>query len=178
VLDKVHNYDAALGEFLRYFYGSPYADNTILVFTSDHATYPESAYRDVAGDDFKAYFVDRIPLLIRDPFHRLPDAFSAEGRTSLDLAPTVLHLAGLQTDANSFLGTSIFEPRNFPTGVAALGPKYFMTTPDEVFLQNEIPPAMQETFNCEMDVVRRFYQAERENRIFRPTGEVGASTGK
>ena len=170
VLDKLHNYDSALGRFLRYFYASPYADNTILVFTSDHSTYPEAPFRDVAGPDLKPYFVDRIPMLIMDPIHRLPSSFDAKGRNSLDLAPTVLQLAGLQTQANSFMGRSIFEPRNFPVGVAALGSTYFMTTPDGVFGQGEIPPSLRATFDCEVNVVRRFYQAERDNRIFQARG--------
>jgi phosphoglycerol transferase MdoB-like AlkP superfamily enzyme len=173
-LDKLHNYDAAFGEFLRYFLDSPYADNTLLVFTSDHSTYPEPPFREVAGPDLKPYFVDRIPLLVLDPRHVLPDRFDAQGRNSLDLAPTVLQLAGLQTDANSFLGRSLFEPRNFPTGVAAIASKYYMTTPAGVFAQGEIPAGERETFRCEIDVVRRFYEAERENRIFRGRHGAGA----
>jgi phosphoglycerol transferase MdoB-like AlkP superfamily enzyme len=167
-LDKLHNFDAAFGEFLRYFVASPYADNTVLVFTSDHATYPEPPYREVAGPDLKPYFVDRIPLLFLDPRHVLPERFDAQGRNSLDLAPTVLQLAGLQTRANSFLGRSLFEPRNFPTGVAAIASKYYMTTPEGVFAEGEIPAGERDTFRCELDVVRRFYAAERENRIFSP----------
>ena len=180
VLDKLHNYDSALGGFLDYFYSSPYADNTILVFTSDHATYPEAAFRDVAGADLKPYFVDRIPLLIRDPTHRLPATFDAQGRNSLDLAPTVLQLAGLQTRSNSFLGRSIFEPRNFPTGVAATASQYFMTTPGGVFGQTEIPQQWRATFECEINVVRRFYRAESANRIFEPmqAGVVETVAGK
>ncbi len=175
VLDKLHNYDAALGGFLRYFYASAYAQNTILVFTSDHATYPEMPFREVAGDGLKPYFVDRIPLLVRDPFHWLPASLDAKGRNSLDLAPTVLQLAGLQSPRNSFLGTSLFEPRNFPVGIAALGSKYFMTAPDGVFAQGEIPPASRVAFHCEINVVRRFYQAEQDNRIFQPGAVVAAA---
>lgn len=176
VLDKLHNFDSALGGFLRYFYRSPYADNTILVFTTDHSTYPEAPFREVAGADLRPYFVDRIPLLVRDPHHRLPPTFDAKGRNSLDLAPTVLQLAGLQTQANSFMGTSLFEPRNFPLGIAALGGKFYLTTPAGVFAEPEVPAELRETFTCEADVVRRFYSAERDNRIFRASvpREVGA----
>src|SRR5690606_39782458 len=53
VLDKLHNYDAAFGQFLDWFDRSPYARNTILVVTADHSTYPEPAYRKVAGSDFR-----------------------------------------------------------------------------------------------------------------------------
>lgn len=167
-LGKLHNYDAAFGEFLRYFEASPWAANTLLVFTSDHATYPEPSFREVAGDDLKPYFVDRIPLLVLDPFHRLPKTLDAHGRNSLDLAPTVLQLAGLQTRANSFVGRSLFEPRSFPTGIAAIASKYYLTSPDGVFAQGEIPGPLRATFACEVEVVRHYYQAERANRLFLP----------
>lgn len=167
-LDKLHNYDAALGQFLRYFLSSPYADNTILVFTSDHATYPEPPYREVAGPDLKPYFVDRIPLLVRDPVHELPKRLDADGRNSLALAPTVLQLAGVQARSTSFLGRSLFEPRNFPAGVAALGGNYYLTTPGGVFAQGEIPENLRGSFACEVEVVRRYYEMERANRLVRP----------
>jgi phosphoglycerol transferase MdoB-like AlkP superfamily enzyme len=168
VLDKFHNLDQVLGEFLRYFFASPHARDTLLVVTSDHATYPEPAYRDAAGAELKPYFVDRIPLLVHDPLHRLPATLDAQGRNSLDLAPTVLQLAGIQARGNAFLGTSLFEPRNFPVGVAALGAKYFMTTPAGVFGMDEIPPAQREVFRCATDVVRHFYAMEAANRIVPP----------
>lgn len=167
-LGKLHNYDAALGEFLRYFEASPWADNTLLVFTSDHATYPEPPFREVAGNDLKPYFVDRIPLLVLDPFHRLPKTLDAQGRNSLDLAPTVLQLAGMQTRANSFVGRSLFEPRSLPAGIGAIASRYYLTSPDGVFAQGEIPEPLRATFACEVDMVRRYYQAERDNRLFQP----------
>ena len=167
-LNKLHNYDAALGEFLNYFYASPFAENTILVFTADHAAYPDLMYRAVAGRDLKPYFFDRIPLLIRDPIHRLSGTFDARGRNSLDLAPTILHLLGVSDAQNSFLGRSLFEPRNFPLGIAAEGDTYFLTTPEGVFEQRDVPKSLKSQFDCEIRVIRRFYVAENENRLFRP----------
>ncbi len=170
VLDKVHNLDRALGGFLAYFESSPYARDTLLVLTSDHATYPEPPYREIAGDDLKPFFVDRIPLLVLDPGHALPATLDAEGRTSLDLAPTVLQLAGLQTRSNAFLGTSLFEPRRFDVGIAALGSRYFMTRQDGVYGKDEVPEGDRADFDCAVEVVRRFYESERENRIFSGPG--------
>lgn len=167
VLNKLHNYDHALGRFLDYFYRSGFARNTIVVFTSDHATYPETAYRKAAGKGLKPYFVDRIPLLVLDPTHRLPKAFDADGRDSLDLAPTVLQLLGIRRVQNSFLGHSLFEPRNFPQGLAALGPQFFLTMRDGVFSAGKIPSGLHDVFACERNVVRRYYQAERSNHLFR-----------
>lgn len=172
-LNKLHNYDAALGEFLDYFYASPFAENTILIFTSDHAAYPDLMYRAVAGKGLKPYFFDRIPLLIRDPIHRLSGTFDARGRNSLDLAPTILHLLGVNDAQNSFLGRSLFEPRSFPLGIAAEGDTYFLTTPEGVFEQRDVPPFLKSQFDCEIRVVRRFYAAEKENRLFLPLNKPG-----
>src|SRR5690606_39810801 len=58
--------------------------------------------------------------------HVLPETFDAQGRNSLDLAPTVLQLAGVQSRRNAFLGASLFEERRLPLGIAALGAKYFL----------------------------------------------------
>lgn len=178
VLNKFHNYDHAVGQFMRGFFSGPYADNTILVFTADHATYPDTEYRKVVSKDLKPYFIDRIPLLIHDPFHRLPAIYDAHGRTSLDLAPMLLQLLGVARTNNSFLGNSLFAPRSFPDGFAAQGPQFFLITRDGVFDAASVPDADSQTFACEADVVRKFYQAERENRISgNPMARPGASSG-
>lgn len=167
-LNKMHNYDAALGAFLDYFYTSPFASNTILIFTADHSAYPEPMFRAVAGKDLKPYFVDRIPLLIYDPVHQLSGTFDADGRNSLDLAPTVLQLLGQRNVPNSFLGHSLFEPRNFPLGIASLGASYFLTTKKGVFASDEIPAKLKSQFGCEVNVVRQYYGVEKTNHIFKP----------
>lgn len=171
-LNKIHNYDAALGEFLDYFYASPFAANTILIFTADHASYPDPMYREVAGEGLKPYFVDRIPLLVRDPVHRLPGRLDAHGRTSLALAPTVMQLLGIQDAPNSFLGRSLFERPGMPLGIAALGNEYFLTTPRGVFARSEVPTQLKAGFECEVGVVRQFYAAEKGNHLFAPSGQL------
>ena len=176
VLDKVHNFDRAFGEFLAYFEASGFADDTVLFVTSDHATYPGPLYREVAGEDLKPFFVDRIPLLVLDPFHDLPVTLDAGGRNSLDLTPTVLQLSGMQTRANAFLGTSLFEQRNLATGVSALASEYYMTSPEGVFAMGEVPGPSRPGFNCAVTVVRRFYESERRNRIF-PSSDTDADPG-
>ena len=174
-LNKLHNYDVALGEFLNYFYVSRFAKNTILIFTADHAAYPDLMYREVAHKDLKPYFFDRIPLMIYDPIHRLSGTFDARGRNSLDLTPTTLHLLGVSDAPNSFLGRSLFEPRNFLLGIAAEGDTYFLTTPEGVFEQRDVPKRLKSQFDCEIHVVRRFYAAENEDRLFLPLKRLGGS---
>lgn len=168
VLNKLHNYDAAVGAFLEYFDASPYAKNTIVVFTADHATYPDAPYREVVGKDLKPYFVDRIPLLIHDPTHHLPAVFDAQGRNSLDMAPTLLQLLGIRSVSNSFLGASLFEPRSLPLGITALGDGFFITTPAGVDAMPEVPPVLKAVAECEKGVVETYYKLEEKNRLFKP----------
>ena len=175
-LNKLHNYDADVGQFMDWFYQSPYAGNTIVIFTTDHATYPDKPYRAVVGADLKPYFVDKIPLLIMDPTHALPKTLNADGRNSLDLAPTVLHLLGIQRLPNSFLGQSLFEPRSFAVGIAALGSDFYITTRNAVYTLATAPASLQTTADCERDVVRSYYTLEQQNRIFLPP--AGWSMGR
>lgn len=169
VLNALHNYDHAIGLFLDYFMHSAYATNTIVVFTSDHANYPDADYRAAAGPGLQPYFVDRVPLLIDDPFHDLPAKFNADGRNSLALAPTVLQLLGIRDARNSFLGQSLFAPRGFKLGLTALGSQFYLTTDQGIFNSNNVPPALQPTFACEVHVAREYYEAEATNHITSPT---------
>lgn len=176
-LNKFHNYDAAIGKFLDYFLASPYAANTILIFTTDHATYPDREYREVAGKDLKPYFVDRIPLLIYDPTHKLPPTLDAQGRNSLDMAPTLLQLLGIQHVANSFLGNSLFEQRGFPVGITALGSDFYYSLPSGVSPLWATSPQLKSTVDCEKSVVEHYYQLEAKNRLFNDgTGQGNTTT--
>lgn len=165
-LNKLHNYDHAVGTFLDYFFASDYAKNTILVFTADHATYPDPAYRQVAGKNYQPYFVDQIPLLIYDPFHRLPPTYDANGRTSIDLAPTLLQLLGVQQADNSFLGTSLFEDNHQPIGFAAIGDDFYATDTHGVYPEGSIPTPYLKPFADDKTAVEKYYRLERANRIF------------
>lgn len=168
VLNRMHNYDHQLGQFLKYFFSSKYAKNTVLIFTSDHATYPEPHYvAAVQGEDYKPYFVDRIPLAIYDPAHRLPSSFDADGRTSLDFAPTLFHLLNIQNIPNSFLGGSIFEQiRTTPFGVAAIGGEYYLTDRTGVYNEFTVPPGYMDRFKNYKDYIRHYYSMEKDNRVY------------
>lgn len=167
-LNRLHNYDADLGKFLDWFYASPYAADTIIVFTTDHATYPDRPYRAVAGAGLKPYFVDKIPLLIMDPTHNLPHVLNAAGRNSLDLAPTVLQLLGIQREPNGFLGHSLFEPRALSLGITAIGSAFYITTQNDLYPLADAPDTLKGESDCERNVVQSYYAAEQRNRIFDP----------
>src|SRR3546814_110683 len=128
-------------------------DNTLLIFTSDHAHYPEPSYVQVArdertGDDgYDPYFVDRIPMFVRAPWLEMPARFDAHDRTSLGLAPTVLSLLGIDRARNSFVGQSIFRP--YQSGdpglrIAPLGPSVYAIHAGHVYAPGKIPARSEE----------------------------------
>lgn len=166
-LNRLHNYDHAVGAFLDAFLASDYAHDTIVVFTADHANYPEPSYREAVGENHAPYFVDQIPLLIYDPFHRLPATWDAHGRTSIDFAPTLLQLLGVRHADNSFLGTSLFEDNHRPIGIAAIGNEFYATDTLGVFPEGSVPAALRAPFAAGRAAVIRYYRLEQANRLFR-----------
>ena len=125
VLNNINNLDAAFGRFLDYLNSSPYAENTIVIFTADHCHYHDNEF--VAafdGPDYQKIFVDTIPLILHDPRHTLPSEYDAANASSIDFAPSLVHYLGLENTRNPFMGTSIFEITAEPQerlSVAALG---------------------------------------------------------
>lgn len=169
-LNKLHNLDHAIGQFLDYFLASPYAKNTVLVLTTDHATFPETPYRAVAGPHYQPFFVDTIPLVIYDPVHALPATFDAHGRTSIDFAPTLLHLLGVKYGDNAFMGRSLFDPPYRAAGLAAIGGEFFATDTTGVHPEGNIPAKDQEAFEQAKREAKAYYQLELQNRIAAPSG--------
>lgn len=109
ILNQFYNFDIQLGTFLNWLDGSPYAKDTILILTADHATFPSPQYK----DSFKSSantFVDRIPFMIygKDIPHQVIDA---KNFNSLSFAPTILHLMGIKKGFNFFIGCSLFSSR-------------------------------------------------------------------
>lgn len=111
MLNKFYNMDYQFGKFLDKFEKSPLFENTILIFSTDHATY--------ADEDFLLTFpdyerinphLDKIPLFI---YHKgvQTKAIDVRGRNSLDLAPTILDYIDI-SEGNFFLGRSLFAPQS------------------------------------------------------------------
>ncbi len=111
VLDTIHNYDDTFGQFWRYFQSSPYFDNTIVIFTADHSRFYDRDYRVLVErqSEYRPIFVDRMPLLIYHPSGKLAKSFDANYASSIDMAPTLLHLLGVPNRPNAMLGQSLFE---------------------------------------------------------------------
>ena len=71
--------------------------------------------------------------------HDLPYYIDVKSRTSIDLAPTILHFLGMKSVSNSFVGRSLFDSYfNGRKGFSALGDSFFMVDSDEVFSNGQI----------------------------------------
>lgn len=174
-LNTLHTADAAFGEFYKRFMASKYAGNTLLILTTDHAHYPEPPYVRVAGHPYQPYFVDRIPLLIQAPWLRLPRRFDAHGRTSLDLAPTILQILGIRRVSNSFLGHSLFGPRRAQSfSIAAIGQAIYAIQHGRVYAPGKVPAAIQGGYARCKALVETYYARESANAIFPSKGKLDA----
>ena len=111
VLDTFHNFDKLFGAFWEYFKSSKYYENTLVVLTSDHATYPGKEFKQLIRDsrNYPGLFIDEIPLLIYHPEIKNRVEIDANYSSSINLAPTLAHLLGVENQSNHFVGTSLFD---------------------------------------------------------------------
>lgn len=109
-LNKFYNSDYYFGEFIKKFNNSSLSDNTMIVYTADHASYADSDYRAAFPNaDRESESLDEIPFFIYYEGCQTV-RFDAAGRTSLDMAPTVLDFLDISSN-NYFLGSSVFAER-------------------------------------------------------------------
>lgn len=124
LLDTFYNFDQAFGEFWTFFKNSKLRNNTIIVLTSDHATWPSTEYTRLAKDStaWSGKFSDEIPLLIYHPELQVSKKLNANNASSLDFTPSILHLMGATPEKSPFLGKSIFSKKNTPFTPIISGP--------------------------------------------------------
>lgn len=104
--NKFYNLDHWIGDFYSKFAKSREADETLIVFTADHATFPAAGYRSSFHSGQK-YFVNEIPLILCGGLAR-PRRLDASFRNSLALAPTICDILGVTKFRNAFLGRTLF----------------------------------------------------------------------
>lgn len=123
-LNKFHNYDAAFGEFFNVMKEEGVFDDTMLIFSADHATYPVPEYKKTFSSS-QEFFISRIPLFFYvDGIE--PCRYDVCGRNSLDLAPTILDLLDIEDAENWFLGTSLFrDDEQVYSHLCAMGSEFF-----------------------------------------------------
>jgi hypothetical protein len=109
VRNRCYNLDYQFGQFMKKYRKSDFADNTIVIFTTDHASYADNSYRGAfPGKRRKSRVCSRIPFFIYYPGIR-PQTIDVKGRNSLDMTPTVLDYLQVSAD-NYFLGCSLLSP--------------------------------------------------------------------
>ncbi len=106
VLNRFYNMDYEFGEFFDKILDSDLKENTIIIFTTDHATYVDKDLLDSGLKYVTAASLNRIPLFIwYDGIE--PEIIDVNGRNSLSFAPTVLDYLDITADAY-FMGDSLF----------------------------------------------------------------------
>lgn len=169
VLNRIHNLDYELGYFLRYFKRSHWASNTYLIITTDHATFPEPAYIEIVKQDKPYYFVDKIPLLIYDPYKGLPASIDANSRNSLDLAPTILNLLGVQKRRNSFLGHSLLDKYPYNVSMSAVGKVVkdrYIIVDGQIYPSEEVPKKYRKETQYFSEYIDLYRYYEKNNMLF------------
>jgi arylsulfatase A-like enzyme len=86
--------DDAVGDMLQVLESSGLADNTIVVFTSDHGDFMGDHGMILKGGPHYQSLL-RVPMIWKDPRINQPDRTNVLGST-IDLAPTILSAAGVE----------------------------------------------------------------------------------
>jgi len=177
-LNAIHSLDAAFGKFWEYYKTSSYARDTIVIFTSDHAHFQDESYVSAVlksgQTGYQRIFIDRIPLIIHDPFKNLPKTFDAHNATSIDFTPTLIHYLDLSNPRNAFLGNSLFsEERKVYDhyGISSIGDDQFLIDNDQInTLENS--KAYRDSIMLVWKFIRRCQQLEAENKIWDQHGSA------
>jgi choline-sulfatase len=99
--------DAALGRMLAALDSAGLAENTIVVFTSDHGDNLGSHGLVQKGTPTEESI--RIPLIVRAPGQPVPHVDAGQVAGLVDIAPTLLSLAGIDRPGH-FHGRDLFGP--------------------------------------------------------------------
>ena len=113
IINKFTELDNTFGEFIEKFKNSPLYDNTIIVFTADHATYSDSDFKETFPDRLEIKFINQIDAMPLFIYHKDVEAkeIDVDGRTTIDFAPTVLDYLDI-SKPNYFLGESLFSGKD------------------------------------------------------------------
>ncbi len=131
VLNTLHTFDIAFGEFWKKFASSKLVDNTIVVVTGDHSHWPEQTWLEIAGEDFNRTPIDRLALMIYSPYHEFPARYDAKNGTSLGFAPMLAQLLGLPHATNSFIGISPFDRNSISPSFTWFNERVYIVNEDD-----------------------------------------------
>lgn len=110
-LNKFYNMDYQFGKFLEKFENSLLAENTLLIFTADHCTYADQAFKKSFPDTERVNSDVEETILYFYYKGIKPESIDVNGRNSINLAPTLLDYLDISAP-NFFLGNSLFGKEN------------------------------------------------------------------
>ena len=157
-LNKFYNADYWLGDFIQKLENSPAFDNTIVVFTADHAAYADLYYYEAFPDYERAHpALDQIPLII---YYKdvQPQVIDSAGRNSLDLTSTILDFIDID-GPNYFLGTSLFYDADNYNNLDTI----FTSSVDLYSSENSVIRRLEETeaeTAIVTEMIRNYYAAK------------------
>ncbi|WP_159089058.1 LTA synthase family protein [Tateyamaria sp. Alg231-49] len=166
-LNRFHELDVAVRKFLDAFEASTFVGNTLLIITTDHSSYAEPPVVAAFSDSpkFTTHFIDQIPFILRIPGVSEPTRFQNGVRTSLDLAPTILHLMGVTDAEHAFLGTSIFDAEfEYDVNWGMIWPNLYRI--DHTGVSVVAPDVANTQESVVKSAIMYYNQLELENRIF------------
>ena len=134
--------------------------------TADHAHFHEPKYMELQDESYQKVFVDAIPLIIKTPFKKMPKVYDAQYRTSIDYAPTLLNLLGINKEANSFLGHSIFEKNNLKMGVASFSKLDYIIKDGRIYTYGDLSMEDRSKAREYLSYVEIFNKYELKNKLF------------
>lgn len=111
VLNRFYEMDQQFKKFMDRFNSSPISENTVLIFTTDHATYVDDEYKKAFPNENRDHVsLDKIPFFI---YYKgvSSQTIDVNGKNSLNMTPTVLDFLEYSS-TNYFLGTSLFSQDN------------------------------------------------------------------
>lgn len=156
-LNRFHNLDVQVGRYIKYLKESGMDKNTIFVLTSDHASFPAPEFTSVI-DTPNNYFIDKIPLIIhwKGAPHQVIDA---EGKNSVNFAPTLLNILNIEKADNYFMGCSLLDVTCHPVAnMSAYGDSFFITDQHDVYPEFAMPSSLKDKFNKGKDWVWKGYK--------------------
>ncbi len=156
-LNRFHNLDAQVGRYIKYLKDSGMSKNTIFVLTSDHASFPAPEFTSVI-DTPKNYFIDKIPLLMywEGVQHQVIDA---EGKNSVNFAPTLLNVLKIAKAKNYFMGCSLLDNNCHPVAnISAYGDSFFITDKHDVYPEFAMPDYLKDQFTQGKEWVWKGYK--------------------
>jgi arylsulfatase A-like enzyme len=109
--DAVEEIDWSVGEIMNKLKELKIEDNTIIFFTSDNGPWYEGSpgvFRGRKGQSHEGGF--RVPFIVKWPGHTKPGTVSSEPVVNLDIFPTLLSLAGIESPSDRIIdGKNIGE---------------------------------------------------------------------